>query len=155
MLDAAAASSVSPNRVRLQCDQTPDCNPASAPIGTLVVRRKLVNNTGVTLTGLRVRIMGFTTLNSPGYTNTGQADMRAISTADSNVTLTDGSTILVKGATLEQPPNQPAGGGYNSTYKIPLPPGGLPPGGVVNVQFALGVHRSGTFQFFFITEALP
>ena len=154
-LDPAAAASVSPNRVRLLCDQTPDCNPTTAPIGTLVVRRKLVNNTGVTLTGLRGRITDLTTLNSPGYTNASQADMRAINSVDSNVTLTDGSTVLVKGATLEQPPNQPAGGGFNSTLRVPLPAGGLPPGGSVNVQFVLGMHRSGTFRFLIITEALP
>jgi hypothetical protein len=155
LLDPAISSATSPNRTRYQCDATPDCNPASAPLGTLMVRRKVTNNTGVTLTGLRVRIMDYTTLNSPGYTNTAQADLRAISTGDSNITLTSGSTVLVKGATLEQPPNQPVGGGYNSTLRVPLPPGGLPPGGTVNVQFALGVQRSGTFRFYIITEALP
>ena len=154
-LDPGVSTSISPNRTRYQCAETPDCNAASAPLGTLVVRKKIVNNTGVTLAGLRVRLMDFTTLNSSGYTNAAQADLRAISTADSNITLTDGSTILVKGATLEQPPSQPAGGGYNSTLKVPLPAGGLPPGGTVNVQFALGVQRSGTLRFFFITEALP
>ena len=154
-LDPAVNTATSPNRTRYTCDLTPDCNSINAPLGTLVIRRKIVNNTGVTLTSLKGRLMDFTTLNSPGYTNTGQCDLRAISSGDANITLTDGSTVLVKGTTVEQPPNQPNGGGYNSTYIIPLPAGGLPPGGSINVQFVLGVVRSGSFRFFFITEALP
>lgn len=98
--------------------------------------------------------MDCTTLNSPGHTNAAQADLRAISVGDSSITLTDGSTIIVKGKTLEQPSNQP-NGGYNAALKIPLPAGGLPNGGTGDVQFALGAQRSGSFRFLFITEALP
>jgi len=120
----AVDTSTAPNRVRYQCDFTPDCNSLSAPRGTLVIRRKLVNNTGVTLTSLRARIMDFTRLNSPGYDNPAQCDLRAISSAgDSDVRLTSGAIVPVKGTTLEEPPGQPNGGGYNSTYVIPLPPG--------------------------------
>ena len=64
-------------------------------------------------------------------------------------------TVTVLATTLEQPPNQPNGGGYNSTVSVALPGGTLAPGAAVNVEFLLGVQTTGTFRFLIITEALP
>jgi hypothetical protein len=66
-------------------------------------------------------------------------------------------TVTVKGLTLETPPAQPNGGGYNSTVSagtitLATP---LAPGASLNVKFLLGVQTSGSFRFLIIVEALP
>lgn len=55
---------------------------------------------------------------------------------------------------LEAPPNQPMGGGYNSTLSVSIP-GGLANNAAINVNITLGVVRGGTLRFYVITEALP
>jgi hypothetical protein len=66
-------------------------------------------------------------------------------------------TVMVKGTTLEQPPTQPNGGGYNSTLAVGTITTSTPlaPNAAVNVQFLLGVQTNGAFRFFIIVEALP
>ncbi|HET6892661.1 MAG TPA: hypothetical protein VFH31_16270, partial [Pyrinomonadaceae bacterium] len=63
-------------------------------------------------------------------------------------------TVTVQGVTLETPPNQAMGGGYNSTVTVNL---GTPlaNGASVNVQFLLGIQATGNFRFLIIVEALP
>jgi len=58
--------------------------------------------------------------------------------------------------TLEQPPIVPAAnrGGLNTTVTLPLP-GGLPAGQSINVNFLLGVQKTGPFKFYVVIEALP
>lgn len=149
LLDPAVSTAQSPNRVRCQT-----CTGPNADRGTMVIRRKLTNNTGQTITSLRFRDIDITTLNSPGYVSGGaQCDLRVLDSADTQVTLTDGSAVTVKGTTLEQPPTQPLGGGLNSSIRVDLPPGGLAPGQSINVQFLLGVVQSGYFRFLFNMEA--
>jgi len=65
--------------------------------------------------------------------------------------------VTVKGTTLEQPPSQPNGGGYNSTYADGTITLGTPlaPGASSMVQFMLGIQTTGTFRFLIIVEALP
>ena len=62
--------------------------------------------------------------------------------------------MTVQGTTLETPPAQPNGGGYNSTLSVSIP-GGLAPNASVDVNFALGVVQGGSFRFYIIVEALP
>ncbi|MFL6208977.1 MAG: hypothetical protein ACJ74W_09015 [Pyrinomonadaceae bacterium] len=145
LLDAQAASTAAPNRVR---DAAPLTN---GQYGTLIVRRKFTNKTGQSITQLRFRIIDITT--APAAANV--ADLRVLSANDANVTLTNGTTITVKGTVLDQPPVQSGGGGLNSTITVALPGGALAPNGSVNVQFVLGVQQPGTFRFFINTEALP
>jgi glucose/arabinose dehydrogenase len=148
-LDAQQAASAPPNRVR---DYTAD--PArNAALGTLSIRRRLTNNTGGPVTRLRFRVADITAYPPPP----GAADVRAITSADVSVTLTNGTAVLVRGTTLEEPPAQPHGGGYNSTLSsgtvtLAAP---LAAGASVNLQFLLGVQRNGYFRFFFDVEALP
>src|SRR5205807_2728218 len=58
-----------------------------------------------------------------------------------------------------QPPNQPKGGGFNSTLSVDL--SGLPGGKLsaanqsVEVQFQFGVVQKGSYNICLITEALP
>lgn len=66
-------------------------------------------------------------------------------------------TVTVHGTTLEQPPNQPSGGGLNSTLAagtitLATP---LANGASINVQFLLGVQQTGFFRYLIIVEALP
>ncbi len=159
-VDDTVTGSVPPNRVR---DLTSD--PANnSTYGTLSIRRRVVNNTGTSVTRLRFRITGITTFPVPS----GTADMRArTSTAvtisnvnDANTCATLGTpsyppcSVTVQGTTLERPPGQPSGGGYNSTLMVTLPQP-LAAGASLNVQWLLGLQQTGSFQFFIIVEALP
>jgi hypothetical protein len=65
--------------------------------------------------------------------------------------------VVVGGTTLETPPVQPLGGGYNSSLTTGTITLGTPlaPGASVNLQILLGVQSSGGFKFFFNVEALP
>jgi YD repeat-containing protein len=158
LLDTTVASSVTPNRVR---DLTP--NPANnSTYGTLSMRRRIVNNTGVHVTRLRFRVTTVTTYPVPS----GTADLRALtSTAFVTMNVNDANTcaatgmpatppctVTVQGTTLEQPPNQPFGGGYNSTLSVALPQL-LAPGASLNLQIVAGVQQTGSFQFFINVEA--
>lgn len=163
-LDGTKAQAAAPNRVR---DFT-SAPSATSTLGTLSVRRRIENNTGANVTRIRFRVIEITTYPSPGL---GTADFRPISStavlvtgvADvSTCTASTGSsttpcTVTVQGTTLEQPPSQPNGGGYNSTLAAGTVSTGAPlaPGASINVQWMLGVQAGGSFRFFITIEALP
>jgi len=163
LLDGSVSSSAAPNRVR---DLTPG-PPATSSFGTLSIRRRVQNNTGGAVTRLRFRIVEMTTF-SP---EAGNADLRAITSSNITVmTVNDATTcastgtpptapcqVTVLGTTLEQPPTQPNGGGYNSTLAAGTITTGTPlaNGASINVQFLLGVQTTGKFRFFIVVEALP
>ncbi|HET6975524.1 MAG TPA: Ig-like domain-containing protein [Pyrinomonadaceae bacterium] len=153
VIDPAVAATVAPNRVRDTAAVGPN-----AAFGTLTMRRTVTNNTGTNITKLRFRIIDITTLNTPGYVAGGaQSDMRVLSSTDSMVTVTGGQSVLVRGTTVETPPNQANGGGLNSSLNLGVVSLSQPlaPGQSINVQFVLGVQQSGSFRFFFNVEALP
>jgi hypothetical protein len=112
--------------------------------GTLSVRRKITNGSGTTITRVRFRVVDISTLGNRGP---GEADLRVISSTDTTATLSNGTTVTVKGTTLDQPPAQPNGGGLNSSLSVALPPGELAPGASINVQFLLNVVQPGTYRF--------
>jgi hypothetical protein len=152
LINPSVPSSSDPNRVRNFNPEGPN-----APQGTLAIQRRVVNNTGAPLTRLRFRVVDMTTLNSPGYTNSGQADLRVINSSGV-VTRTDGTVAATTVATsVEEPPVQPKGGGYNSTITVGSVTSStpIPPGGTIDISFRLGVVRPGGFRFFIIVEALP
>jgi len=117
------------------------------------------------VTRLRFRIVDITTFPSPGV---GTADLRVITSSavvisNINDAATCASTgtpttvpcqVTAQAATLETPPAQPNGGGYNSTVTVSIP-GGLPNNASIDVNFQLGVVQAGTFRFIIIVEALP
>lgn len=149
-IDQQVSVNSPPNRVR---DLTPVTNGIN---GTLSSRRNVVNNTGQPVTRLRFRIKEITTFTLPEVS--GQADIRALSSNDIMVTLTDGTTVPVQGTVLEEPPFQPLAGGWNSslsTTGIISLASPLAPGASVNVQFLFGVQQGGRFRVFIIVEALP
>ena len=154
LLDPCVGSASPPNRVR---SFTPD--PANnSTFGTLEIRRTVTNGTGLNVTRLRWRIIDLTTFPAPS----GIADLRARTSAPVVVTVdrepcgSGTSSVTVQGTTLEQPPAQANGGGFNSslssgTVTLATP---LADGESINVRFLLGIQQTGGFKFFINVEAL-
>ncbi|HEY9401985.1 MAG TPA: PQQ-dependent sugar dehydrogenase [Pyrinomonadaceae bacterium] len=147
LIDPQTASTLPPNRVRAG-GQIPN-----GQYGTLTIRRRFTNKTGRTVSALRFRLVGITTLGTPAESSP-QADLRAASSSDTEVQTSAGGLLTVKGTILEQPPAQALGGGLNSTLVVPLTGGALIPNASVDVQFVLGVQQEGAFRFFVNVEAL-
>jgi hypothetical protein len=155
LLDTCVASSSPPNRVR---DFTSD--PANnSTFGTLDIRRTFTNSTGGNVTRLRFRIIDITTFPAPS----GVADLRprtstaVVVTVDRPPCGSGTSNVTVQGTTLEQPPSQPNGGGFNSslsagTVTLATP---LANGATIDVRFLLGIQQTGTFKIYVNVEALP
>jgi hypothetical protein len=163
LLDATVAQSNPPNRVR---DFTSD--PANnSTFGTLSIRRRWVNNTGGNITRLRFRIIDITTFPAPS----GIADLRPrtsslVVVAGINDPVTCSATgapaippctASVQGTTLEQPPSQPNGSGFNGSLSDGTVTLGTPlaNGASINLQFLLGIQQTGTFKIYVNVEALP
>ncbi|HEX8558477.1 MAG TPA: lamin tail domain-containing protein [Pyrinomonadaceae bacterium] len=144
------SSSSPPNRAR---DLTSD--PANnSTFGTLAIRIRVTNATGANVTRLRFRVMDLTTFPAPA----GFADLRA---RTSSATLVSdpctGLPATILGTTLEQPPAQPNGGGFNSslsagTVTLATP---LAPGANYDFQILLGIQQTGRFKIYVNVEALP
>ena len=150
LVDPVAGSTAAPNRER---NLTP-CG-ANCSFGTLTIRRRFTNNTGLSVTRLRFRIVDITTL---GNGVAGQADLRALDSINGIVTITGGETVQVRGLTVEQAGiPQPSGGGMNSSLAVGVITVSQPlaPGASVNVEFRLGVQVNGSFRFLVNVEALP
>jgi len=155
LLDVCVAPASPPNRVR---DFTSD-PPNNSTFGTLDIRRTVVNNTGGNVTRLRFRVVDLTTFPAPS----GIADLRPRTSTTVVVTVdrppcgSGTSNVNVNGTTLEQPPSQPNGGGFNSsmsagTVTLATP---VANGASIDVRFLLGIQQTGSFKFFFNVEALP
>jgi hypothetical protein len=154
-LDTCVAQQSPPNRVR---DFTSD--PANnSTFGTLDIRRTVINNTGGNITRLRWRVIDLTTFPAPS----GFADLRprtstaVVVTVDRPPCGSGTSNVTVQGTTLEQPPSQPNGGGFNSsmssgTVTLATP---LANGASLDVRFLLGIQQTGTFKFYLNVETLP
>ncbi len=151
LLDPCVGATLPPNRIR-------DFG-AGGTFGSLDIRRTVVNNTGGTVTRLRFRLVDFTTFPAPS----GIADLRAQTSTDVAVMVdrapcgSGNSSVTVRGTTLEQPPSQPNGGGFNSsmsagTINLATP---LANGASIDLRFVLGVQQTGLFKFFINVEALP
>jgi len=111
------------------------------------------------MTRLRFRIVDLSTFPAPS----GIADLRprtstaVVVTVDRAPCGVGTSNITVQGTTLEQPPSQPNGGGFNSslsagTITLATP---LPNGATIDVRFLLGIQQTGSFKIFVNMEALP
>jgi len=157
-LDGTVAASSLPNRAR-DLTSDPDNN---STFGTLDIRRRVVNTSPFPVTRLRFRIVDITTFSAPG----GIADLRPRTSTDLSVggindsaTCPGGTapcTVSVLGTTLEQPPDQPNGVGFNSslssdTVTLQTPLGS---GDSINVHFLLGVQQTGSFKFYVNVEIL-
>jgi hypothetical protein len=128
----------------------------NAAFGTLSIRRKFTNRTGQTITQLRFRAVNVSTLNSTGYNDTQQADLRTLDSMETTVTDADGNPVTIRSMTVERMPGQAGnykGGGHNTTLRANLA-GSLAPNASVNVQFRLGVERNGRFRYLVNVEAI-
>jgi hypothetical protein len=88
----------------------------------------------------------------------GQADLRALdATPDPIVVIVNGNPVDVHATTVEQPPTQINGGGWNSSMNVGFVNlrAPLASGGSVSVRFRLGVMTTGNFRFLVNIEALP
>jgi hypothetical protein len=165
LLDSTVGSGAVPNRKRDGAD------PAGT-FGSMTLRYRVTNNTGGNVTRLRYRVVDISTAIQPAGP---VADLRALTGVDDDgspgnplASVNDpvtcaGATpcnVFVNKTTLETPPNQAIGGGYNSTLSSgtitlgnPLTTSG--PNQSILINFKLGVEKTGTFRFYIIIEALP
>ena len=155
LLDPCVAATSPPNRVR---DFTSD-SPNNSTFGTLDIRRTVVNNTGGNVTRLRFRVVDITTFPAPS----GIADLRprtstaVVVTVDRPPCGSGTSNVTVQGTTLEQPPSQPNGGGFNSSMSAGVVTLATPiaNGATIDLRFLLGIQQTGSFKFYINVEALP
>jgi hypothetical protein len=161
VLDGTVGPAVAPNRDRNSGD------PAGT-FGSMTLRYRVTNNTGAPVTRLRYRVVDISTAIQPAGPT---ADLRALTSSvqsgvgpvnDTATCTAAGAgappcTVTVQATTLETPPNQAIGGGYNSTLSsgtitIGSP---LPNNQSILINLKLGVQKTGTFRFYIIVEALP
>jgi hypothetical protein len=155
LLDICVASASPPNRVR---DFTSD-PPNNSTFGTLDLRRTFTNNTGGNVTRLRFRIIDLTTFPAPS----GIADLRprtstaVVVTVDRPPCGSGTSNVTVQGTTLEQPPSQPNGSGFNGSMSAGVITLATPlaNGASVDVRFLNGIQQTGSFKIYLNMEALP
>jgi subtilisin-like proprotein convertase family protein len=154
-LDSCEPFDAAPNLVR---DFTSD--PANnSTFGTLDVRRRFTNTTGLPLTRLRFRLVDITTFPSIS----GVADLRprtssaVVVTVDRSPCGSATTNPTVQGTTLEQPPSQPNGSGFNGSLSVGTITSGSPlaVGASVDVRFLLGIQQTGAGRFCVAAETLP
>ena len=149
LIDPGVAADASPNVVR---DFTSD--PANnSTFGTLSVRRRFTNLSGSTITRMRLRLIDLTTFPAPS----GISDLRPRTSGTIVVPVSGGGVATVNGTTLEQPPSQPNGGGFNSsmsagTVNLVNP---LLNGTSIDLQLVFGVQQEGTMSFCAVIETVP
>ena len=167
-LDSTMPEDALPNRVR---NKTPG-SLQNSTFGTITFRRRITNNVGQPITRLRFRIVDATTLPSIGAgcnvepaPSICAADLRALSATDSLVSVNDpavcgGPTpciVSVQGTTLEGPPVQAFGGGFNSSWSVDNITAATPlfNGASINLQFVSGLQQTGAERLYVVVEALP
>lgn len=156
LLDTCVAAASPPNRVR---DFTAD-PPNNATFGTLDIRRTFINDTGGGVTRLRFRVIDLSVFPASG---SDAADLRPRTSNSVTVTVdrppcgSGTSNVTVQGTTLEQPPSQTSGGGFNSTLSagtVTLATA-ISNGASIDLRFLFGVQQTGAFRVGLVVEALP
>ncbi|MFI5075810.1 MAG: lamin tail domain-containing protein [Vicinamibacteria bacterium] len=163
LIDATVSGSNPPNRLR-DFTSIPAQN---STFGTISLRRRFVNNTGGNVTRLRYRVVDITTFPAPS----GIADLRPRTSAsvvvaginDAATCLATGApvtppcTATVQGTTLETPPAQPNGSGFNGSMSAGTVTLGTPlaNGASINLQLLNGIQQTGNFKVYLNIEALP
>ncbi|KQM78424.1 hypothetical protein ASE76_17380 [Xylophilus sp. Leaf220] len=155
VFDNCAATTAGPNTV-YDGTSVPAQN---STFGTIDIRRTFTNTSGLPLTSLRFRVVDITTFPAPS----GVADLRPRTSTNLAVTVdrtpcgATTSSVTVAGTTLDQPPSQPNGGGFNSTLSVPAVSPGTPlaAGASIDVRFLLGIQQTGSSRFAVLAEGLP
>jgi hypothetical protein len=153
LVDQQCAGFGAPDTACARVRTAQGANNQNAAFGTLLLRRKFTNTTGQKINRLRFRVVDLTT---KGNEQSGQADLRAITSSDISVTDTNGQAVFLRGLTLGQAFDQPGGGGINSTLGVGSITVSTPlaPNASINVEFKLGVMTNGGFRFFVNVEAV-
>lgn len=112
------------------------------PVGTLAIRRMVINNTANTLTEIRLRITALTTKNS-AVIFPQQAFLRLLNSSDITVDV-EGYPAEVKGLTIEPAPS--SSGGLNSSLILNLGKKGLQPGQSLNFNLKTGIVTNGQYK---------
>jgi uncharacterized repeat protein (TIGR01451 family) len=175
LLDPCVSGSAAPNQIRILTSDPPN----NSTFGTIELRRTITNNSLNPATRLRFRVTQQTTFPAPS----GTADLRLRTSSDALTTINSqpcgsgNEMATVNGTTLEQPPSQPNGGGFNSTVSAnavgpgvlqgpegfiggvgggPKGAGGTPlnPSSSINVGFLWGVQQTGRFRVTLNVEVL-
>ena len=154
-LDTCVYRNATPNRVR-DFTSVPANN---ATFGTLDIRRTYTNATAAPLTRLRFRVVDLNTFPAAS----GFSDLRPTTSTDIVVNVdrppcgSGTSNITVRGTTLEQPPNQPNGGGFNTSFGVPGVSAATPlaAGATIDVHFLFGIQQAGMYRLDVVPEALP
>ena len=141
MAEPLVGPNLNPNRIRTGVLNS----------GTLQFRRRITNNTGAPITSLRLRVNDLSTLNSPGYSNPAQADLRPGSGPNGSITATSIGVTALTGLNLLTPPAQAIGGGVNSILLFPAAP--LADGNFIDINIVLNISRVGSYRFFITVEA--
>jgi len=144
-----------PNRVR-DFTAGPDLTSSQ---GTLDLRSTWKNVSGGNITRLRFRIIDLTTFPATA----GVADLRPISSPSTSMTAdtypcgTGTFSLGVEGTSLETPPSQPNGSGFNGSLSVGSISLGTPlaNNASVTIRFMLGVETVGIARFCVIPETLP
>lgn len=125
----------------------------NSTFGTLTIRRRITNNSGAAVTRLRFRITNIDTFPAP----TGSADLRVRSSNSTTALYPNGNVASLKGLTLEEPPSQQNGGGFNSSLSAGMITLGTPlaDGSSINVNFSFGIQQNGSYNIGFAIGALP
>lgn len=155
LLDPCVSSASPPNRVR-DFTSVPAQN---STFGTVDIRRTFTNFTGGNVTRLRFRIVDITTFPAPS----GIADLRhrtstaVVVTVDRPPCGSGTSNVTVQGTTVEQPPSQPNGGAFNSSWSAGIVTLATPlaNGATIDIRFLLGIQQTGSFKVLLNIEALP
>ena len=147
LIDPLVDSVTAPNQVR---DPTPVANGAQ---GTLKLRRRFTNNTGLPIVALRYRVIKIPTLTG-GAAAAG--DYRLLNSPTQTITLTDTTTVTSQALTVQTPAAQAAGGGLNTSVAegIITTTAPLANGANTVVEFNLGVQVDGSARFHIVPEAL-
>jgi subtilisin-like proprotein convertase family protein len=154
LIDPQCAGFGTPSSACARVRTANGANSTNAAFGTLLIRRRFTNNTGVPVYALRFRVTDITTL---GNTTNAQADLRLLSSTARSVTNTASANVDLVALSLQQPPTQTAGGGLHSSVGVTTVNTTVPlaAGATADLEFTLGVMRDGPFRFLVNVEALP
>ncbi|HEV2905566.1 MAG TPA: hypothetical protein VGW32_10980, partial [Pyrinomonadaceae bacterium] len=151
LVDPAKSKEEDPNRVRV----------GTGDSGTLSIRRSFTNNTQDTFDYLSFRVIEITTLNSTSVFGSEAAQLRLVSSGSTSAEVPSrGGPVTINGTVLEYDPSclclepqQPNGGGLNSTVFVNAEKFLMAPGDTVDVQFLLNVIKSGSYRYYVYVEA--
>lgn len=122
--------------------------------GIVVLRFTYTNTTGSPVATLRFRIVELVTQGATASQL--PADVRVLSSEDVTLIINN-QQVTARGLTLEQPPDQPSGGGLNSSLRVDAISASTPltPGATLTGAVRLNVVRGGRVRISLVPETSP